>query len=99
MHCCNSSLFCRRVPPICNNVGGRTLAGRVPQSQMFFTALSAASQGRFVPMVGGILVRDAAGAVIGAVGISGDTSANDEKCGIAGIEAAGLTADPGKHPS
>jgi len=79
--------------------GGRTLAGRVPQSQMFFTALSAASQGRFVPMVGGILIRDAAGAIIGAVGISGDASANDEKCGIAGIEAAGLTADPGKHPS
>src|SRR5215213_7925933 len=70
--------------------GGRTLAGRAPQSQMFFTALAAASQGRFVPMVGGILIRDTAGTVIGAVGISGDTSANDEKCGIAGIEAAGL---------
>jgi len=79
--------------------GGRTLAGRAPQSQMFFTALAAASQGRFVPMVGGILIRDAAGTVIGAVGISGDTSANDEKCGIAGIEAAGLKADPGKHPT
>ena len=46
-----------------------------------------------------VLIRDAAGAVIGAVGISGDMSANDEKCGIAGIEAAGLKADPGKHPT
>src|SRR5258708_29252616 len=47
--------------------GGRTLAGREPQSQMFFTALAAASQGRFVPMVGGILVRDTAGGVIAGV--------------------------------
>jgi len=78
--------------------GGRTLAGRAPRSQLFFTMLAAASDGRFVPVVGGILIRDAAGDVIGAVGISGDTSENDEKCGIAGIEAAGLKADPGEHP-
>ena len=64
--------------------GGRTLA--------------AASGGRFVPVIGGILIRDAAGDVIGAVGISGDASENDEKCGIAGIEAAGLKADPGVTP-
>jgi uncharacterized protein GlcG (DUF336 family) len=78
--------------------GGRTLAGRAPRSQLFFTMLAAASDGRFVPVVGGVLIRDAAGDVIGAVGISGDTSENDEKCGIAGIEAAGLKADPGEHP-
>src|SRR6201997_1624021 len=40
--------------------GSRTLAGRVPRSQMFFTALAAASQGRFVPVIGGVLIRDAA---------------------------------------
>src|SRR5258706_6619808 len=57
--------------------GGRTLAGRVPQSQMFFTTLAAASQGRFVPMVGGGLIRDAVGSLIGAVGISGGTSGDD----------------------
>src|ERR1700690_4629383 len=60
--------------------GSRTLAGRVSRSQMFFTALPAPSDGRFVPVTGGVLVRDAAGGVIGAVGISGDTSDNDEKC-------------------
>jgi uncharacterized protein GlcG (DUF336 family) len=75
--------------------GSRTLAARVPRSQMFFTALSSASQGRFVPVIGGVLIRDAAGEVIGAVGISGDISENDEKCAIAGITAAGLKADPG----
>ena len=79
--------------------GGRTLAGRAPKSQLFFTMLAAASQGRFVPVVGGILIRDAAGDVVGAVGISGDTSENDEMCGLAGIEAAGLKADPGVTPA
>ena len=79
--------------------GSRTLAGRVNRSQMFFTALAAASDGRFVPVTGGVLVRDAAGDVIGAVGISGDTSDNDEKCAIAGIVAAGLKADPGVDPT
>jgi uncharacterized protein GlcG (DUF336 family) len=78
--------------------GGRTLAGRAPNSQLFFTTLAAASDGRFIPVIGGILIRDAAGDVIGAVGISGDTSDNDEKCGLAGIEAAGLKADPGVTP-
>jgi len=78
--------------------GGRTLAGRAPKSQLFFTTLAAASGGRFVPVIGGILIRDAAGDVIGAVGISGDVSENDEKCGIAGVEAAGLKADPGVTP-
>jgi uncharacterized protein GlcG (DUF336 family) len=45
-----------------------------------------------------VLVRDAEGAVIGAVGVSGDTSDRDEECAIAGIEAAGLVADAGKAP-
>jgi uncharacterized protein GlcG (DUF336 family) len=46
----------------------------------------------------GVLIRDAAGDVIGAVGISGDAADNDEKCAIAGINAAGLKADPGVEP-
>ena len=79
--------------------GGRTLAGRAPKSQLFFTMLAAASGGRFVPVVGGILIRDETGDVIGAVGISGDTSENDEVCGLAGIEAASLKADPGVTPT
>ena len=48
-----------------------------------------------VPVAGGVLVRDSAGAVIGAVGISGDNSDNDEAAAAAGITAAGLTADGG----
>ena len=54
-----------------------------------------ASGGRFVPVPGGVLIRDAAGEIIGAVGVSGDVSDRDEECALAGIEAAGLKADPG----
>lgn len=59
----------------------------------FFTGLSGVSNGRVVPVPGGVLVRDPAGEIIGAVGISGDTSDNDELCAVAGIEAAGFSAE------
>lgn len=75
--------------------GTRELAARAEKAPRFFASLSAVSQGRMVPGAGGVLIRDGAGEVIGAVGISGDTSDQDEICAIAGIEAAGLTADPG----
>jgi len=75
--------------------GSRTLAERAAATPQFFTMLAAASGGRMICNPGGILIRDSAGDVIGAVGISGDTADNDEICGIAGIEAAGLKADPG----
>jgi len=79
-------------------VGSRTLARRVaeqPQQQAFFAALNAMSEGRVVPAPGGVLIRDAGGAVIGAVGISGDVSDKDEACALAGIEAAKLVGDTG----
>jgi len=78
--------------------GSRTIFERANSNEaqrLFYTTLAAASGGRVVTNPAGILIRDAAGEVIGAVGISGDTSDNDEVCGIAGIEAAGLKADPG----
>ena len=46
-----------------------------------------------------VVIRDKDGDVIGAVGISGDTADNDEICAIAGVQAAGLTPDPGKEPT
>jgi len=75
--------------------GSRTLAERAANTPQFFTMLAAASGGRIVTNPGGVLIRDAGGDIIGAVGISGDTSDNDELCALAGIEAAGLKADPG----
>ena len=79
-------------------VGTRALARRVteqPQLGPFFAALSAMSEGRVVPVPGGVLIKDAGGAVIGAVGISGDVSDKDEACALAGIEAARLVGDTG----
>ena len=75
--------------------GSRNLFDRASKTPGFFPALSAASGGRLVPNPGGVLIRDAGGDIIGCVGISGDTSDRDELCAIAGIEAAGLKANPG----
>jgi uncharacterized protein GlcG (DUF336 family) len=75
--------------------GSRTLSERAAATPQFFNALYAASGGRVVTNPGGVLIRVATGDVIGAVGISGDTSDKDEACAVAGIEAAGLKADPG----
>jgi uncharacterized protein GlcG (DUF336 family) len=71
----------------------RTLRDRLADRPNFVSALSAASDGRFVPVPGGVLIRDGGG-VLGAVGISGDTSDKDEYCAVTGIRAAGLTPDP-----
>jgi uncharacterized protein GlcG (DUF336 family) len=75
--------------------GSRTLAGRAAKTPQFFTMLAAASGGRMVTNPGGVLIRDRDNNIIGACGISGDTSDKDEMCAVAGIEAAGLKADPG----
>ena len=75
--------------------GSRELGNRAAKQPMFWTALAAASQGRVVPAAGGVLIRNASGDVVGSVGISGDVSDKDEVCAVAGIEAAGLKADPG----
>ena len=75
--------------------GGREFARRVPIAPHFIQALSAAFDGSVVPVPGGVLIRDGSGEIVGAVGISGDISENDEACGVAGIKAAGLNADTG----
>jgi uncharacterized protein GlcG (DUF336 family) len=75
-------------------VSSRTLSKRLAERTAFQGALAAASDGRFVAVPGGVLVRSAGGEVIGAVGISGDTSDKDEYAAIAGVRAAGLQPDP-----
>lgn len=77
-------------------MGTRALAGRAAHHAPFFAALAALSQGHVVPVPGGVLIRSAEGVVIGAVGVSGDLPDKDEACAKAGIEAAGLVADPGE---
>ena len=75
--------------------GGRDLARRAEKAPAFFTALNAVSNGRMVPVAGGVLIKDTNGEIIGSVGISGDDSDNDEICAVAGIVAAGLIPDTG----
>lgn len=76
--------------------GGRELARRAAAAPAFVTALTAASEGRIIPMPGGVLIRDNTGTIIGAVGISGDLSEQDEACAVVGIKAARLVADTGE---
>ena len=80
--------------------GGRELARRAARAPQFFTALTELAAGRMVAVAGGVLIRaSAGGAILGAVGISGDASEKDEDCAIRGIAAAGLVADTGgKEP-
>ena len=73
-------------------MGSRSIMGRAEQQPYFVAAVTSAVGGALVPVPGGVLVRDADGALLGAVGITGDTSDNDEAAAVAGIETAGLTA-------
>ena len=75
--------------------GSRELFDRSTKQPMFITALAAVSQGRMVPVPGGVIIRGADGDIVGAVGISGDVSDKDEICAVSGIEAAGLEPQPG----
>lgn len=73
-------------------LGSRELSGKNPA---FMAAVSVASGGRAIPVPGGVLIKDN-NIIIGAVGISGDKSDADEHAAVTGIEAVGLTADPGE---
>lgn len=75
--------------------GSRELSARAAKMPAFFNALIAMSDGRMVPVPGGVLVYAADGALLGAVGASGDTSDNDETCIVAAVVAAGLRAETG----
>ena len=73
-------------------MGTRALMNRAEQQAYFIQAVNGVLGGDMVPVPGGVLMKDSGGKVVGAVGITGDTSDNDEAAAIAGIEAAGLTA-------
>ena len=76
-------------------MGTRALMNRAEQQAYFIQAVSGVAGGDMVPVPGGVLLQDQEGTLLGAVGISGDTSDNDEAAAIAGIEAAGLNAITG----
>ncbi len=71
-------------------VSSRTIRDNLADRPTFINSLSMASGGRFIPVPGGVLIKAVDHKVIGAVGISGDTSEKDEFCAIEGIKAVGL---------
>ncbi len=74
-------------------MGGTAQRTRAEEQGYFFNAINGVFEGKVLPVPGGVLVRDKNGAIIGAVGVSGDTSENDAAAAVAGIEAAGYTAE------
>jgi uncharacterized protein GlcG (DUF336 family) len=75
-------------------IGSRSIMTRAEQQPFFIAAATSAIGGSLIPVPGGVLVRTTQGNVVGAVGVSGDTSDNDEAAALAGIAAAGLDAQP-----
>ena len=76
-------------------LGSRALFERAKAEPFFIQAMNELAGGSLVPVPGGVLIKDGAGAIVGAVGITGDNSDNDEAAAKAGIAAAGFTADGG----
>ena len=79
-------------------IPSRLLRDRAEKLPVFISALSDMSGGRLVALPGGVIIRDGEGAILGAVGVSGDASEPDEVCAVAGVTAAGLQADIGDNP-
>ena len=78
--------------------GGRELARRAQAMPAFFDAINSLTGGEVIPVAGGVLIRNAEGLILGAIGISGDTSDNDERCAMQAIAKAGWVADCGDQP-
>ena len=76
-------------------MGSRSLGSLAEAQSYFVDAVGRMMDGDFIPVPGGVLIRNADSAILGAVGISGDTSDNDEAVAVAAIEAVGLIADTG----
>ncbi len=76
-------------------LGSRALFERAKAEPFFIQSMNALCDGALVPVPGGVLIRSKEGQLLGAVGVTGDISDNDEICAVAGIEAAGFVADTG----
>jgi len=74
-------------------MAGTAQMKRAEDQDYFMNAVNGVYGGQVIPVPGGVLVRDKRGVIIGAVGVTGDTSDNDAVCAVEGIEAANLTAE------
>ncbi|WP_327358709.1 GlcG/HbpS family heme-binding protein [Streptomyces sp. NBC_01304] len=80
-------------------INNREIGRRAEAAPAFFASVTALAGGRILSVPGGVFIRDADGRLLGAVGATGDSSDNDERAAVAGILAAGLTAETGAEES
>lgn len=73
-------------------VSSRKIAEMAEERPTFISALASMPTSGIIPAAGGIILKDAAGSILGAVGVTGDTSDNDETCAIAGAKAIAVKA-------
>ena len=76
-------------------MGSRALFNRAEQQAYFINSVNNLADGNLVPVPGGVLIRDEENNIIGAIGISGDSSDNDEIAAVEALETEGFNADPG----
>ncbi len=76
-------------------IGSRAIFKRAQEQAFFVDAVNTLARGTIIPVPGGVLIRDQDRALLGAVGVSGDTSDNDELCALAGIKTVGLHPEEG----
>jgi uncharacterized protein GlcG (DUF336 family) len=76
-------------------MGSRAIFKRANEQPYFIDAVNTMARGALIPVPGGVLINDKNGALLGAIGLSGDTSDNDETAALAGIAAAGLVGSAG----
>jgi uncharacterized protein GlcG (DUF336 family) len=76
-------------------MGSRAIMARAERQPAFVAAVTALFGGALIPVPGGVLVKTLSGELVGAVGVTGDTSDNDEAVAVAGIEGAGFVAETG----
>ena len=77
---------------IMTGMPGSAQQKRAEDQAFFMTCLNGAYDGKVIPVLGSVIVKDSRDRIVGAVGVTGDTSDNDAAAAVAGIEAAGLTA-------
>lgn len=76
-------------------IGSRAIFNRAQEQPFFTQAVNALADGALLPVPGGALIRDVDGNVLGAIGVTGDTSDNDEACLVYAVESAGFEPDTG----
>lgn len=76
-------------------IGSRAIFKRAQEQPFFVDAVNTLAEGALIPVPGGVLIKNNNGDILGAVGVTGDTSDNDERAAITGIESVGFAADPG----